>query len=62
MIITSVGGGMGETAMAFLLLVIKPMGSHSSELINLFANSSALWFLVSDRAGHYHMPNSVVLT
>ena len=50
-------------AVAFLLLVVvKPIGSHSSKLIQSVCQCFRIVvLLVSDHVDHYHLPNSVVL-
>ena len=52
-----------KTAGCFLLFVVKPMGSHSSKLIQSVCQCfRTVVLLVSDRVEHYHIPNSVILT
>ena len=56
--------GKLKTAVAiWLLLVVQPMGSHSSKLIQSVCQFFRIVpLLVYVRVDHYHMPNSMVLT
>jgi len=54
--------GKVKYAACFLLFVVKPMGSHSSKLIQSVCQGFRIVaLLVPERVDHYHMPNSVVL-